>query len=90
MHHSSKVTVPCDFKSFKKQANLSCRGTSYQEATEESEEENTWAVGAAANTDSPTKQTGEHLRSVLSSLQTQPLCYNNNTRTHPVSGFLTQ
>ncbi len=39
VHHSLQVTVPCDFKSFKKQANLSCWGASYHKAQEESEEE---------------------------------------------------
>lgn len=59
VHHSSQVTVPCDFKIFKKQANLSCWGTSNHKAREESEEENTWAVGTPTNTDSPTQEAEE-------------------------------
>lgn len=62
VYHSSQVTVPCEFRSFKKQANLSCQGTSNHKAPEKSEEENTWAVGTAANTDSPTRTSEEKLR----------------------------
>lgn len=71
MHHSSQVTVPCDFKSFKKQADLSCSGTSNHKAVEETHEENTWAVGTAANTDSPLNNTR---RAWLVALQVSRTC----------------
>lgn len=62
VHHSLQVSIPCDLKIFKKQVNLSCWGTSYHTAPGDSEQENTRAVGTAANTDSPTKEAEAHQR----------------------------